>query len=254
MTQPPAPNNTPLSPEPSATGRLPNTPPARARRGCGAQLLATIGWLLTLALSVALALAAVAAIAYFLFGFTLATPNQLRQASADVGALQAQVATLESEASQLRGNGSEASESLGEAVARVEELESQLALYEEQAAALAQQATAAVTLSNELDENIAVAATIQAEGRENQVLVAVVATVQADNAARLAELQQRTERINRFLQRLGDLAGDATIDGGEPLPTGTPGAPQATPTPAAEDETPEPSSTPALTPTATRTP
>jgi prefoldin subunit 5 len=253
MTQPPAPSPTPppvseagaqrlQSP---ASGRLPTTPPP-ARRGCGSQILGGIGWLLTLILSAALAIAALAAIAYFLFGFTLATPDQIRQANADVGALQAQVATLESEAVALRGSGSESVETLGEALARVEQLETQVAGYEQQAAALADQARTAAALSGELDEAIAVAATIQAEGREGQVLVAVVATVQAENTGRLAELQRRSEQVTRFLQRLGDLAGDATLEGGDPLaPTATPTAAQGGPTatPAADDETPTPTPT-----------
>lgn len=248
MTQPPPPNAVPppvsetgAQPLRSPSGRLPATPPPPRRRGCGSQILGGIGWLLTLILSAALAIAALAAIAYYLFGFTLATPDAIRQANADVGALQAQVATLESEAVALRGAGSESVETLGDALARVELLETQVAAYEGQAAALADQAATAVALSGDLEEGIAVAATIQAEGRENQVLVAVVATVQAENSARLADLQQRSERVTRFLQRLGDLAGDATLDAGGPPPTATPtaaqGAPTPTATPAAEDET-----------------
>ena len=251
MTQPPAP---PTLPPSSATNRLPSAPSAPARRGCGSQILSLIGWALTLTLSVALALAAAAAVAYFLFGFTLATPNQIRQASTDLSALQTQVATIESEAARLRSGESESAGTLNDALSRVEELERQVAAYEQQAAALAGQAGTAVALSAELEENIALAATIQAERREGQVLMAVVATVQTDNAGRLAELQQRTERISRFLQRLGDLAGDAAAFDGTPLPT------EATPTVG----TPEPSSTqsppPEITPaslvtaTATATP
>lgn len=235
MTQPPAP---PTLPPSSATNRLPSAPSAPARRGCGSQILSLIGWALTLTLSVALALAAAAAVAYFFFGFTLATPNQIRQASTDLSALQTQVATIESEAARLRSGESESAGTLNDALSRVEELERQVAAYEQQAAALAGQAGTAVALSAELEENIALAATIQAEGREGQVLMAVVATVQTDNAGRLAELQQRTERISRFLQRLGDLAGDAAAFDGTPLPT------EATPTVG----TPGPSSTQSLPP------
>ena len=95
MTQPPPPSPVPppvseagAQPLQSPSGRRPATPPP-PRRGCGSQILGGIGWLLTLVLSAGLAIAALAAIAYYLFGFTLATPATIRQASADVGALQA---------------------------------------------------------------------------------------------------------------------------------------------------------------------
>jgi len=252
MTQPSAPPTLPPSGPSPATNRLPPAPSAPARRGCGSQMLAFVGWVLTLTLSVALALAAAAAVAYFLFGFTLATPNQIRQTSTDLSALQTQVATVESEAARLRSGESESAGTLNDALSRIDELERQVAAYEQQAVALASQAGTAVALSAELEENIALAATIQAEGREGQVLMAVVATVQTDNAGRLAELQQRTERISRFLQRLGDLAGDAAAFDGTPLPetTTTPvGTPELSATPMAA---PEASAT--ALPTATATP
>lgn len=236
MTQPSEPSTLPPSAE--SPRRSQPTP----RRGCGSQILGLLGWLLTLVLSVALALAAIAAIAYYLFGFSLATPGQIRQASADVSALQTQVATVESEAARLRGAEVESAGALEDALARVDQLETQVAIYERQAADLVAQADEAQALALELEENIDLAATIQAEGRDGQVLVAVVATVQAENGVRLNELQQRTERLSRFLQRLGDLAGDAAALEETPETSLT-----ATPTAAG---TPEPSST-AATPAAT---
>lgn len=227
--QPPAPGPTPAP----ATTRLPPQPPQRPRRGCGSQIVGFVGWLLTLTLSAALGLAALAAIAYFVFGFTLATPSQIRQASADVTALQGQTEALSTEVALARTAEAESSRALSSADERLGELEARLEGFEQQAAALVGQSATASVLAGELAENVALAATIQAEGRESQVFVSVVATVQADNAARLAELQQRTDRINRFLTRLSDLAGD--LDAGSGEPTATPaaqptGAPAATPT------------------------
>lgn len=257
---PPASSNT----SNTSTGQAaPPSPPARpSRRGCGSQILSFFGWVLTLALSVALALAAIAAIAFFVFGLTPATPNELRQAGADVAALQTQVATLEAETVRLRSSEAESSESLDDAVARVNELEAQVATYEQEVAELAGQAGTAAALSAALEENIDLAATIQAEGREGQVLVAVVATVQADNSARLDDIQARTERLSRFLQRLSDLAGDASFDAPAAEATAEPESDTATPTAASlrttatptavrttvtPTDTPEPSSTAAPT-------
>ncbi len=246
MTQPSEP---PYAPPPSpspATNRL--TPPAASRRGCGSRILGLLGWLLTLALSAALGIAVLAGIAYFLFGFTLATPNQIRQANADVSALQAQVGALETAVALARTGEAEGARELSSANELLGELEGRLAGVEQQAADLAGQSATAASLAQELGENVALAATIQAEGREGQVLVAVVATVQADNAARIADLQQRNERVTRFLDRLSDLAGDV---GGAPAPAASPEQPAATPsaTPTAAPTAPAPTATPTPTPT-----
>lgn len=250
MTQPtdtpPPPPTAPLG----GTGRLPSaTPPPPPRRGCGSQILGFVGWLLTLAFSAALGIAVLAAIAYFVFGFSLATPGQIRQASADVATLQGQARTLSTEVALARTAEAAAARELSAAGERLGELEARVDAIEVEAADLAGQSATAVALSGELSENIALAATIQAEGRDGQLLVAVVATVQADNVARLNDLQRRTERINRFLVRLGDLAGDVAGEDG-PLPTELPAAVE---TPAAATPTPTPVAA-APTPTATRTP
>ncbi|NTU84186.1 MAG: hypothetical protein HGA45_33255, partial [Chloroflexales bacterium] len=165
MTQPAEPQYTPPSPSP-VTSRLPSTPPpARPRRGCGSQLIGLISWIATLALSAALGIAALAAIAYFIFGFDLATPGQIRQASADVAALQSQADALATEVAQLRTAEADGSRRIASADERVGELEAQVTSFAQQADALAGQAATAEALSRELSENVALAATIQAEGR-----------------------------------------------------------------------------------------
>ena len=237
MTQPQDPEYAPLPPA-NAVPPIPTGPLRPPRRSCGSQILGLIGWLLTLALSVLLALAAAAALLYFVFGLNLATPGELRQASADVAAVRGQAEALQTEVALLRTAEAERAGELAGARERIDELERQAGELAAQTDDLAGQASAVAALGQELDENIALAATIQAEGREDQVLVAVVATLQADNAQRLDDIQARTDRLVRFLQRLGDITGDATLD--ETPATGTPTA--------------EPSSTLQPTPTAARTP
>jgi hypothetical protein len=204
------------------------------------RILGFVGWIITILLSVGLAITAAAAILFYYFGFNLSTPSQIRQASADVAALQSQNQALQTEVALLSTTSADQTGSVNTARERVDDLESKVAAYEQQAAGLAGQALTAAALAKDLNENIALAATIQAEARQGQVLAAVVATVQAGNTSKLDDLQRRTDRIARFLQRLGDLAGDLSQDG-TPATTVT-----ATPTAIA---TPTAVATPTATPT-----
>jgi hypothetical protein len=204
-----------------------------------------IGWLITILLSVGLAIAAAAAILFYYFGFNLSTPGQIRQSSADVAALQGQNQALQTQVALLSTAGAAQAGSVNTARERVDGLESKVAAYEQQAAGLAGQAATAASLANDLNENIALAATIQAEARQGQVLAAVVATVQAGNASKIDDLQRRTDRIARFLQRIGDLSSELSAQ------DGTPGTPLPTASaPPASTSTP----TSVLTPTPTPTP
>lgn len=247
MSQPQDPEN---AAPPPPVNQIPPAPPTTQlgppRRSCGSRILGFIGWILTIALSVLLALAAAAALLFYFFGIDLATPDQIRRASSDVAALQQEAQALQTEVALLRTAEAERASELSGARERIDELE-------RLAGDLSSQAATAAALGQELNENVALAATIQAEGREGQVLVAVVATVQAGNTDRLDELQRRTDRLVRFLQRLSDIAGDATLDespvatptltpAGTPEPTAEPDINTVTtPTPAG---TPEPSATP----------
>lgn len=254
MTQPPDPDYAPPSSSSAGANRVsPASPP---RRGCLRAALSALGWLLTVALSVIGALAAAAAIAYLVFGFTLATPAQIRQGTNDLAVLQNQAQTLQTEVARLSAAENAGVSELSSARERIDELEVQVAGFEQQAAELASQAATAAALAQDLNENVALAATIQAEGREGQLLVAVVATVQADNAARLAEVERRSDRLSRFLQRLGDLASDAALDSNSPLPSESttpvsPSASTAAPlgTITATTGTAATTSTPTITPT-----
>jgi hypothetical protein len=212
------------------------------------RILGFVGWIVTILLSAALAIAAAAGILFYSFGFDLSTPGQIRQTSADVAALQGQNQALQTEVALLSTAGASQDAGVSAARERVDDLESKVATYGQQAAGLAGQAATAAALTKDLNENIALAATIQADARQGQVLAAVVGTVQAGNTSKIDDLQRRTDRIARFLQRLGDLAGDLSQDG-----TGTPATtesatPVATPT-AATTPTPTAATKPTPTPT-----
>ncbi|MFV9505539.1 MAG: hypothetical protein AB4911_13370 [Oscillochloridaceae bacterium umkhey_bin13] len=233
MSQPLPPSPTPPSVPP--TGRM---APPEPRPGCGSRLLSGLGWLFTVVFSAALGVAALAVISYFVFGVTPATPGQIRQSSTDIAALQRESLALRAELGLLRTAEAERAGTLDAAATQLSLLETQVAGYSAQTSLLADQAATAAALGRELTQAIDQAATIQAEGRENQVLVQVVATVQADNTSRLNDLQQRADRVSRFLDRLSDLAGD--VNNGGPL---APPVPSPTPT-----VTPEPEPTPSPTP------
>jgi hypothetical protein len=55
-------------------------------------------------------------------------------------------------------------------------------------------------------------ATVIAEARESRDAVRLYATTEASRAALLNDLQRRSERLERFLQRLSDISSDAALD------------------------------------------
>ncbi|MEI7644598.1 MAG: hypothetical protein WCJ55_10000 [Chloroflexales bacterium] len=226
MTQPQDPESVAPAPPPPAQASTRLTPP---RRSCMSRVMGLIGWIITILFSAGLAIAAAAAILFYAFGFNLGTPGQIRQSSADVVALQGQSESLQTEVALLRTAGVTQAGSVSSARERVDALESKVAAYAQQAADLAGQSATAAALAKDLNANITLAATIQAEAHQGQILAAVVATVQADNTRKIDDLQRRTDRVARFLQRLGDLAGELAQDG-TPAPVATPTA-AATPTP-----------------------
>lgn len=203
----------------------------KPRRSCAGSLGGFFVWLLTLLLAVALSLAAAAAIAYYGFGYRQDTLAQLGRAGSDLEALRRQNNTLQTQVAQIEVRESSARETLDDVNRQIGEIQ--------------QQATALAGLEGNLRESIALAATLQATAREDRTTIAVFATTQAANAVRLADVEQRSERIARFLQRLGDIAGDTAADLNV-------SGPAATPTPAA-NATPPPVSTPTVTPASTTT-
>jgi cell division protein FtsL len=94
-------------------------------------------------------------------------------------------------------------------------------------------------------------ATVVVEARTSRDSIALFATAEAGRAALLDELERRSDRIERFLQRLSDISADTALD----LEAGTPRAAQPTtsPTGATATPAPTPSATPTLLPTAAPT-
>jgi hypothetical protein len=233
--------------ENAATRRLPDQPTtapapsaARQRGGCVGRFFAA---LLVVVITSIIALAAVATGLLYL-GFTPAMPRQLDAAQIQVGTLQAQNSALQTEVAAQGLLGREDHEVLSEIerqITGLDQLQSQL--RQEREAALVQNAT------------------LVAEARSSRDAVAVFATAEASRAALLQQLEQRSARVERFLQRLSDIAGDASIDLGE-MPTQDGSAPSATPPAEATSiSNPELSPTPEPVPagstaeaTATRTP
>jgi hypothetical protein len=214
MTQPQEPEYTAPPPSPQTTRIAPSRP------GCASRIVGLFGWIVTVLISAALAIAAAAAILFYYFGFNLSTPGQIRQSNLDLAALRATNEALQTEVVLLSTASAEQGSGVGSARERVDDLEAKVTSYERQVAT-------AAALSQDLNDNIALAATIQAEARQGQLLAAVVATVQAGNTSQLSDLQRRTDRIARFLQRLGDMAGDlASQDAITPSPS-----PSLAPTP-----------------------
>jgi hypothetical protein len=194
---------------------------------------------------VALALAAGGALALYLFSYTPELPAQLGGTRADVQQLQQQNALLQTQVAELVVRDSASRELL-------QELEQELGSLG--------------NLGEQMRENAVLASTIQAEARDSRTAVALYATAQAGREAQIDELQQRTDRVIRFLARLSDISGDAAIDLGEqgtetqpptvalPLPSETPVIPAPTATASSEATATQETSTPAVTRTSTSQP
>ncbi|NTW04047.1 MAG: hypothetical protein HGA19_22700, partial [Oscillochloris sp.] len=205
MTQPQEPEYIAPTPPPPAQATTRLTPP---RRSCTSRFMSFIGWVLTILLSTTLALAAAGAIFYYYFGFNFSTPSEIRQANLDVATLQSKNLALQTEIALLRTADAGQASNISLARERIDDMEPKVADYEQKATEIADQIATTVALAQDLNETIDLAATIQSEARQGQMLAAVVATVQTNNSIQLSDLQRRTERISRFLQRLGDLASD----------------------------------------------
>jgi hypothetical protein len=105
-------------------------------------------------------------------------------------------------------------------------------------------------LEEQLETSARENATMVAEARLGRDQVIAFATAEAGRAALLQELERRSARVERFLQRLGDIAEDTALD----LGVGTPGALPITPAPAPASATPTPTPAAIETPMPTGTP
>ncbi|HEX5691244.1 MAG TPA: hypothetical protein VFX76_14620 [Roseiflexaceae bacterium] len=217
----------------------PPAAPAPSRGGCVGRFVSA---LLVILITTFLAVVSVV----LLYLFVLETPNQIadlrgRAATAEAqnAALRAQNDTMQTQVAEVASLSGANREALGE---------------------LQQQKAALDDLRADLTEAANQNATVVAEARTSRDAVALFATAEAGRAALLDTLQRRSERIERFLERLSDISDDAALDlnsGASPLPT-TPTGDTTTspsPTPTAEPSpSAEPSATPVAEPTTTRRP
>jgi hypothetical protein len=214
----------PAQPAPAA----PTTQPLRRERGCVGRIFAA---LLVVIITSIIALMTVASGLLYL-GFTPDMPARLGGAQAQVGTLEAQNLAFQTQVAaqrQLSGDDHEVLSEVEQQLAGLDQLQSQL--REEREAALSQNAT------------------LVAEARASRDSVTVFATAEASRAALLQQLEQRSARVERFLQRLSDIAGDASLD------LGAATTPLAEPVPSAAATTiSELSPTPSASPVPTGTP
>lgn len=188
--------------------------------------------LLVVLMSTTLALLAMLALAFRL-GYDPGTPARLNAAEEALATANARARVLETEVAALNARNVAAEVAL-------DALDAQIARLEAQSGDFARSADAM--------------ATAMEEAREIQVQVAVFATAEAGRVELLADLERRSERVERFLQRLSDIAADTsldlstpTLDATAPAPTATAPAPTAT-----EIPTPTRQPGPTLTPRPTR--
>lgn len=243
--QPPTqPDPAPPPPAPT-TGPLATPAPAPARRSGGGCVGRILSALLVIVITTFLALLAGAAGLIYL-GFTPAMPQQLAAAQIQVGTLEAANGQLQTQVAAADQRGSGDHELLGELKSQVDAM-----------ADLRNQ------LRQERESSAVQSATLVAEVRNGRDAVALFATAEAGRAALIAELERRSARVERFLDRLGDIASDTATDLGgitpaiptltfTPTPAAQPTA-SATPSPAAS-EIPTPSATARATPRPSPTP
>jgi hypothetical protein len=205
--------------------------------------------LLVIIITTFLALLAVAAGALYL-GFTPRTALEFGEAQQRMSQLEARNVQLEAHNAAIQ--------------TQIVQLMSQAGSDRETLDALEIEVQSFSELRQSLATQIAVdgreRATLMTEMADGREAIQAFATAEAGRAGVLDELGRRSERIERFLQRLSDIAGDAALDvgGGTTLPEETStatAAPGPTTTPAATTVNAEATIAPATeTPTPTARP
>lgn len=205
---PDPPPNTPTTPSPSA----------RRRSGVGGFFRG----LFLILFSALVGIVGAGALAFYLFGYRPETPaqaSQVAQIQGDLASLQQQNALLQTEVVALNGRSASNTEQSQDLDKRLGDLRSEV--------------QALSTLSDQMREYAAAAATVQVEARDSRTAVALNSSLQATRFAQLDLLNQRTERLGRFLERLSDISGDAAADVGAQSVTSTSNAAPSSTTPTA---------------------
>jgi hypothetical protein len=216
----------------------PAAAPARGRGGCLGRFFSA---LLVIVITTFLALLAGAG-ALIWFGYMPDTPRQLGEAQAQLATVQAQLAAQQAQNSALQTEVAAQSQRYGSDHETLGEINNQLANI----------ADLRNALRDERQQSASQNATLVAEARESRNAVAIFATVEAGRAALLAELDRRSARVERFLQRLSDISNDTALDlNATPAPV-PPTFPPAQTT--ISELTPTPTPAPTAAPTDTRAP
>lgn len=200
----------------------------RTRANCLGQILTT---LLLIIVGVALAIAGVAALAFYVFGFTPETPAQAARAQNDVQVLQQQNSALQTQVADLTNRSDSSRELLQD---------------------LDKQVRGLGNVSDQIRQYDSVAATIQVESHDSRTAVAAYSSAMATRVAQIDDIQRRTDRITRFLQRLSDISGDTVNDLGGPNGSATVASTETAVATIAPP--PSPTSTTTPTPTVSNTP
>jgi hypothetical protein len=159
-------------------------------------------------------------------GYSPELPRQLAESRALVATVQGQNAALVAQQGLVQ--------------TQVTDLERRASAAREATDELRKELAGLTGLRNQMIANQAENATVVAEARTSRDAVALFATAEAGRAGQLDELQRRSERLERFVQRLSDISSDAAVD-----------LQRATPTPGQRAATSVPDPTEALPPTAT---
>lgn len=207
------------------------TQPPRAPRGSFLGRL--VSALLVIVITTLVVLFALGA-AYIGLGLPLDAPRQIGEARVQLETVEAQNASLQIQNLALQTQVAELERRGRGDREDIDEVERQLAELS--------------ALEDRLIASDRSNATVVAELRESRDAVALFATTEADRAALIDEIRQRSERVERFLQRLSDISSDAALDLGAITPSATAALPAAS--------TPSTTVTPpaASTPTTTRLP
>jgi hypothetical protein len=233
--------------EPTPTSALP-TATAPRRGSCLGRFISA---LLVIVITTLIAVAAGAA-GLIALGFTPDMPAQLADA-------RARLATAEAQNTDVRAQSGPMQTQLADVARRSDANREALGELQQQKAQLD-------SLRPDLEEAARQNATVVAEARNSRDAVALFATAEAGRIVLLDELKRRSDRIERFLQRLSDISDDAALDlgtGASPTAFDQPTvqlAPTDTPTPVEPIDTPtqiptaEVTDTPTAAPTETRRP
>jgi hypothetical protein len=224
------------------SGPSPVIPPVvsstRRRFGCLGRFFSAI---LVIVITTFLAVVAGAS-ALLWFGYTPDTPRQLGAAQAQLATVQAQGQALHTQNSALQTEVAAQAQRYSTDHETLDEINNQLANI----------ADLRDALRDERQQSASQNATLVAEARDSRNAVAIFATIEADRAVLLADLDRRSARVERFLQRLSDISSDTALDLAATQAPVPPTAPAAQTT--ISELSPTPTQVPTSAPTATSAP